>query len=409
MTVREHRALVIVGGGPAGLAAASEAVAAGLPTCLVEQGTALHGPHRLRAPVEAGVEVRLATAAWGIWGHEVSICPPSGPASLLVAEQVILASGAYERPVAFPGWTLPGVMSAEGAVRLLEQGVAPGRRVLVAGFGGWVAKTADRLRALGQEIVEVIDASARAGRMVVRAEGAGRLERVFIARVDADWCPRAGTERALEVDALVLAFGWLPENQLARLAGCEYRGSAYLDPRVVHDGWQRSSVPGILVAGDAGGIVGAEAAIEQGRLAGLAAAVDAGCLSQAEAARRGRSIQRRLRSLEAAAAERDPRPGAGLYALADDETVICRCEDVTAGQVAARLFEGSFEPGPPIAESRAGMGRCQGRNCASLIAAAISRHSGQPIDRIPPITPRPPAVLVPLGALEERPAAFVAD
>jgi hypothetical protein len=89
--------------------------------------------------------------------------------------------------------------------------------------------------------------------------------------------------------------------------------------------------------------------------------------------------------------------------------VICRCEDVTAREIAARLFPGSVEPGPVIAESRAGMGRCQGRNCASLIAATISRHTGQPLERIPPITPRPPAVLVPLGALEERPPVFEAD
>jgi NAD(P)H-nitrite reductase large subunit len=95
-----------------------------------------------------------------------------------------------------------------------------------------------------------------------------------------------------------------------------------------------------------------------------------------------------------------------MYTLADAQTVICRCEDVTVQDITQRIFESSLEVGPVIAESRAGMGRCQGRNCASQIAAVLARHSGQPIERIPPITPRPPVVPVRLGAIAERPPVF---
>jgi D-hydroxyproline dehydrogenase subunit alpha len=406
MSQRERRDLVVVGGGLAGLSATTAARRAGLDTCLVEQRSALRGPRTLVARARSsGAELCLETLAWGIWGREVAVCSAAGPTRTLVADQVILATGAYERPVAFPGWNLPGVMTAGGAMGLLAQGVSPGKRVLVAGYGQWVQSAADDLRAAGVQVLDVIDAAARPGRLVVRAEGEATLRRAVVARVDAEWRPRPGTERIVDVDTLVLAFGYLPENQLARLAGCQQTGSEYVGPRTVRDAWLRSSVPGILVAGDAGGIVGWDAALLQGRLAGLAAAVDAGHVHLADAEPKARAIQRRLRGFRAATATADaPRPG--VYALAEPTTLICRCEDVSSGEIADRLFGDSFEPGPVIAESRAGMGSCQGRNCASLIAATISRHAGQALDRIPAVTPRPPAVLVPLGALAERPPEF---
>jgi hypothetical protein len=280
-------------------------------------------------------------------------------------------------------------MSAGGAVRLVEQSVLPGARVLVAGYGTHVASAAAALRRSAVNVVDVVDASA--GRIVVRAEGDPTLARTVVAGCDAEWCPRTDGEQHLDVDALVLAFGYLPENYLARLAGCEQAGSEYVSPRTVRDAWMRTSVPGVLVAGDAGGIVGPEAALLQGRLAGRTAAVDAGLLH---------------RQTVGVVAPPDQPPRAGLYTLADAQTVICRCEDVTVEHITRRIFDGSLEPGPVIAESRAGMGSCQGRNCASQIAAVLARHSGQPIERIPSITPRPPVVPVRLGAIAERPPAF---
>src|SRR5262249_24535812 len=187
-------------------------------------------------------------------------------------------------------------------------------------------------------------------------------------------------------------------------AGCDLADGEYVSPRLVRDRWMRSSVASIFVAGDAGGVLGADAAIEQGRLAGLGAAIDAGALDESEAEGRARGIRRRLQ----AATPAEPRPKPGLYALADADTIVCRCEDVTAGQIAGCLFPGSAELGPVIAESRAGMRSCQGRNCVSQIAAVVSRRSGWQLERVPPITPRPPVVLVPIGAIAERPPVFEA-
>jgi NADPH-dependent 2,4-dienoyl-CoA reductase/sulfur reductase-like enzyme len=391
MTARERRALVVVGGGLAGLAATAEAARTGLATCLIEQRSSLRGPRELLDEVRAsGAETRLHSAVWGIWGHELAVTGPDESSMVIAADQIVLATGAYERPVAFPGWTLPGVMSAGGALRLLEHGVAPGARVLVAGYGTYVESAASTLRAGGVIVVDVADASA--GRIVVRAEGDATLTRALVSVCDGDWRPRLGTEQPIDIDALVLAFGYLPENQLARLAGCEHEDSEFVSPRTVRDAWMRTSVPGVLVAGDAGGIVGPEAACAQGRLAGRTAALDAGLPADQTAG--------------SAMPTTDQRPRAGLYALADARTVVCRCEDVTAEHITRRMFEGSLEPGPIIAESRAAMGSCQGRNCASQIAAVLARHAGQPIERIPSITPRPPVVPVSLGAIAERPPAF---
>ena len=92
--------------------------------------------------------------------------------------------------------------------------------------------------------------------------------------------------------------------------------------------------------------------------------------------------------------------------MADADTVICRCETVTARNLAERMFADIGDPAPLIAETRAGMGHCQARGCASLIAAVIGRHAGQPIYTVDPITPRPPVFPVPIGVLAERPPEF---
>ncbi len=370
---------------------------------VVEQQSLLLAPRRLLDAFNgSGAELLLDTAAWGIWGRDLAVCRADGQSAVITFEQVIIATGSFERPVAFPGWTLPGVMSLDSALRMVEQGVAPGNRLLLAGYGAYLADAHAELAQHGVAAVEILDAAVSRGRLPIRAEGGERLERVVSARVDADWHARGGTERTHEVDMLVLAFGRLPEDRLARLCGCDVSGSLYIDPRTVRDEWMRTTMRGVLVAGDAGGIVGAEASVAQGRLAGLAAALDCGVLSVHEATRRARPVQRRRRH----GADATALPKSGLLALAEPETVICRCEDVTAGQVTEHIFEGNLEPASVIAETRGGMGLCQGRNCASLIAATIARHAGIAIEGIPAITPRPPIVPVPLGVIAERPPVF---
>jgi hypothetical protein len=299
VTARRSRRLVVVGGGPAGVAAAVAAGHAGLETSLVEQGSELRAPGQLLAEFDAsGAEALFETAAWGIWGRDLALCESGARSSLLSFEHLIIATGSFAGPLA--------------------------------------------------------------------------------------------------------ALGLQPEDRLARLAGCEFSGSAYIDPWTTRDAWMRTSVSGILVAGDAGGVVGEQAAIDQGRLAGLAAAMDAGCIPADQAQSRAQPIQRRLAQLP----RKEPLPES-LFTPTQPDTVICPCEGVTAGQLTERLFPGSIEPSGVIAETRATMGVCQGRQCAALVAATIARHAGVPLDDIPPITPRPPIVPIPLGAIAERPPVFL--
>src|SRR5205823_9656523 len=124
VTVYERCAVVVVGGGLAGMAATVEARRAGLETCLIEQRESVRGPRALLRQLEAsGAQVCVQTTAWGLFGRQLALCGQADSSRVVIADQVILASGAYERPVAFPGWTLHGVMTAVCASRLFAQGV----------------------------------------------------------------------------------------------------------------------------------------------------------------------------------------------------------------------------------------------------------------------------------------------
>ena len=235
----------------------------------------------------------------------------TGSPSRLRAGAIVLATGAYDRPLAFPGWTLPGVMTAGGAQALSKgQGVLPGRRVLLAGAGPFLLPVAAQLEAGGAEVVAVAEATRRRdwlragprmashpgrlvdyaryrtkvrkvawGHVIVRAEGDDRVRSATIAAADADWAP-SGRERTFEVDAVCTAYGFLPSVELARALGCELR-----EDGVEHDDDMRTSVPGVFVAGEASGVGGADLAVVEGELAGYAAAAAAAATSAERRAR----------------------------------------------------------------------------------------------------------------------------
>src|SRR4051794_8958398 len=217
------------------------------------------------------------------------------------ARATVLATGAYDRPVAFPGWTLPGVMTAGAAQALAKgQGVIPGQRVLLAGAGPFLLPVAAQLAACGAEVVAVAEATRRRdwlraggrmtahpgrlldylryrtrvrriewGHVIVRAEGDERVRSATIAAAGLDWAP-CGRERTFEVDAVCTAYGFLPSVDLARALGCALDGDA-----VAHDDDMATSVAGVFVAGEAAGIGGADLARVEGELAGWMAAAHA--------------------------------------------------------------------------------------------------------------------------------------
>ncbi len=484
-------AVLVVGGGPAGLSAAATAAAHGLSTLLVDERPSLGGQiHRQPGPgfrvtdarrlgrdyrrglelveeaARAGAGLRTQTGVVALRSsHAVCFEEPaagggggSGEIFEVKAEQVVLAPGAHDRPVAFPGWTLPGVLTAGGAQALLKASrVVPGNRVAFAGSGPLALAFPAQLRHYGVNVVLALEAGPGPGlrqvaslvaaghgneslladglryrvqlarwhvplryrRIVVRAEGDGRVEAVVHAAVDSSWNPVPGSEETLAVDTLCVGYGFVPSNELFRLAGCAQRYDEDLGGPIVEvDEWQRTSVPGVLAAGDGTGVRGAPVAVDQGVLAGLGAAAALGAVSPSTAEGLAAPARRRL-----AAKERFRKAllsmyavGPGVYRLTTPGTVICRCEEVTRRHLDEALAS-TADLNVVKSYTRAGMGLCQGRNCQRQIAALVAERAGGAgaggdggdgrtgraggIAAVEPTTARPPVRPVPLGAIAD--------
>uniref|UniRef100_A0AAU2K3L7 FAD-dependent oxidoreductase n=1 Tax=Streptomyces sp. NBC_00049 TaxID=2903617 RepID=A0AAU2K3L7_9ACTN len=453
--------LAVVGAGPAGLAAAVTAAGLGLRVTLVDAGDrpggqyyrhpapglgavrpeALHHGWALFATREAALRAHESAGrisylpAHHVWavvpdGEEAwtlhAVAGDEGPAARVTARAVLIATGAYERQLPFPGWTLPGVVGAGGAQAMLKAGlVLPGKRVVVAGSGPLLLAVAGSLAAAGATVPAVAEAASytayahqvpallrNPGKLVegavhggalarhrvrlltrhavTEAHGTGRVEAVTVARLDRDWRPLPGTARRIPCDALAVGHGLVPQLELATGLGCATRsgpdGAVALDL----DAHGRTSVPGIWSAGETGGIGGAGLALTEGEIAAHAIA---GRPVPAALARR----RSRLRAFADAMAAAH-RPGEGWTGWLPDDAVVCRCEEVPAG----RIREAAADLGARDARTvklltRAGMGWCQGRMCGPAVAALAG---GDPApDR------RPLSCPVPLSHLAGLPPA----
>lgn len=420
-----HVDVAVVGGGPAGMCAALAAARMGRSVALIDEYAApggqiwrrrfdevgeaaprsLPGAARELCAALADSSVRVLSGA-SVWAApSPSELLLTGPVERVRAGAVVLATGAYDRPVAFPGWTLPGVMTAGGAQALAKgQGVVPGRRVLLAGAGPFLLPVAAQLAARGAKVVAVAEASRRRdwarvsprmaghpdklreylgyrrrvrriewGHVLVRAEGASRVESATIAECGPDWAP-TGRERTFAVDAVCTAYGFLPSVDLARALGCELRGDA-----VAHDADMATSVPGVYVAGEASGIGGSDLAQAEGELAGRMAAGHGRGTPELAALRARRA---KLASFAGILGELfDPRPG--LRTLATPDTILCRCEDVSQGTVDAAVAGGATSMSALKVVTRCGQGPCQGRTCERLVAARLPGEPARFSSRAP--------------------------
>lgn len=333
----ESRAVAVVGAGPAGLCAALEAAEAGAPVLVLDEnrhgggqlfkqihrffGSSHHGAgkrgYEIAAEMveecrEKGVEIRLESTALGFFpGGELMVDGPTG-IYLLRPQAAVVATGAAEKCIALPGWTLPGVMGAGAAQTLANvHGVLPGRRVLMAGSGNVGLIVAYQLLQAGAEVVGIVDIAERISgyevhaqrvlregvpfylnHRILAAQGEEGLESVLIADVS------GGGIKRIRADALCLAVGLEPMAELAAMRGCRmvYRSElgGFL-PR--HDREMRTDISGVYVAGDAAGVEEASVAMEEGRMAGISAAEDLGLLGSRQAGRRRGEVHRRLEGL----------------------------------------------------------------------------------------------------------------
>ncbi len=444
---------MIVGAGPAGLAAAATAAALGLDTVLVDEQPspggqiyrgaetasaaqlAILGPDyaaggRLIAAFRrSGVEYRPRSMVWRVGSDNVLDCTAGGSVR---ARRVVLATGALERPVAFPGWTLPGVMTAGAAQIMLKTGgVLPAGRVVLAGTGPLQLLVAAQLLDAGVDVVAVAETTRPGARLraafaarpslaadatlrkglgllarlrrhgVRQIHGIRAVEALGGDRLRAVRLGRSASDQVIEVDLLLVHFGVTPDLQAARSAGLVPRwddGAAAFSPAV--DGWGRSANPAMLVAGDGAGIAGAAAAALRGELAALAVASDLGRLDAAERDRRAAPIRAALaRELRVRPLlDQWFKPAPDLLHPADG-VVVCRCESVTAG----RLRQAARGSGPDAdavkAVTRCGMGPCGGRQCGAALARLTGEVHGLPPGSCLPPRVRPPIRPVRLGML----------
>jgi NADPH-dependent 2,4-dienoyl-CoA reductase/sulfur reductase-like enzyme len=351
-------------------------------------------------------------------------------------DALVLATGAHDRTLPFPGWQLPGVYSA-GAAQALAKGerVAVGRRVVVAGAGPFLLPVASSLLQTGATVVGVHEAGRlgtlvrgwlnrpwelagaagkagelagyigelvrhrvpwRPGEAVVAAHGDGQVEAVTIARLDERWAPVAGTERQVEADAVCVSHGFTPRLELAVAAGCALAPSRF----VVVDDTQATSVPGVWAAGEITGIGGADAALAEGTVAGTAAAGGDAGAGAARAAGRALSPARGFAArIEAAHGVRG-----GWVRWLRDDTPVCRCEETTYGRIReVAALTGSRETRSVKLTSRAGLGPCQARMCGRTLQELLGGPTSAP-GTAPTVDRRPLVVPVRLGDLAALPS-----
>ncbi|MCH7996924.1 MAG: (2Fe-2S)-binding protein [Chloroflexi bacterium] len=242
----------------------------------------------------------------------------------------------------------------------------------------------------------------RFGQTIVAARGDQVLEEVTVASLDREWRPVPGSEYTLEADTACVGFGFSINTQLSTLCGCDHQYSPGYGGWVVsHDSWQRTSAQNVLVAGEATGIAGVDAALAEGAIAGIGAALALGLISEAEARRRAAPHRRRLDRTRPFAEMLGElfAPREGLLDLITDETVVCRCEEVTAAEVRQAVDSGARDVNGVKSRARAGMGLCQGRVCGPIVAELVARGTGQPVEEVGVFSARPITKPVSLAAI----------
>jgi NADPH-dependent 2,4-dienoyl-CoA reductase/sulfur reductase-like enzyme len=449
--------LAVIGAGPAGLAAATTASEYGLSVALLdEQSTPggqiyrniegvdkaalgktlgedyLKGGAINEAFRKSSADYRPGATVWRV-DPDGSLAWTDGTKSrVLKARRIISATGAIERPVPIPGWTLPGVMGAGAAQILMKTaGMVPDGPTVIAGNGPLLYLVANQLFRAGAEIAAILEttrfrdylaaipqapAALRANEYLskgaqlmqnlknkglrvqsavtnIQATGNGTLQKVIY----------TAQKTEIEVNAITLLLhqGVIPNVQITRQVNADhewYAPQRYWRP--VTDGWGTTSVETLAIAGDGAGILGAEAATVAGRLAAL------------ETAKRLGKIDEIDRDVQAGPLLREHNRLASIRPLLDklyypspdilvptDETTVCRCEEVTAGNIRQCVEEGATGPNQLKAYTRCGMGPCQGRMCGLTVAEVIADARGKPVDEIGYYRLRPPIKPVTLGEL----------
>jgi len=431
--------VVVIGAGPAGLAAARELAARSRSVLLVDENAAPGGQiyrsicratPRMRTILgkdycigaslvdgflTSGCTYAPGTTVWSLSRLEAESAhcleiglSQNGSARLLRADHVVMATGAIERPMPIAGWTLPGVMTAgAGQIVLKSAGLIPAGKTVLAGCGPLLYLLAAQILAAGGNVAAVLNTTDRANRSraipfaldLVRSpygtKGLGLLSKVLAAtrvvrgvtaleaegsgRVEAVRYRAGGKMHTIPVDTLLLHQGVIPNINLAGAAGCALEWNARqhaFQPRADKSG--RTSIAGLWIAGDGASIAGAAAAALAGRLVALEVLGQIGSVGEDVKVALQRPLRRQLARQQRGRAFLDTlyRPSEAFLVPRDDSVVVCRCEEIRAGQVREAIAAGV--PGPNQLKTflRCGMGPCQGRMCASTVTNMMAAERG---------------------------------
>lgn len=462
--------MVVVGAGPAGLEAAVTASQAGVDVVLIDTSPKLGGQYFKQVPEpfqsddktshqakakklfqrlsSSSVQVFHNTLVWGIFEGSttgtwcLTLYGPGIP-ERLNARAVVLATGAYDRSIPFPGWDLPGVITAGAALTMIKsQRILPGKRIILSGTGPLLLEAAALLIDGGAEVVAVCESAAsliwrgipylpavwgqwgrlregmgylktlasarvpyRLGCAVTSARGEDRVNEATMAKLDRNGKPIPQSEVRRAVDTVVLGYNLTPSTELCRQLECELEFDAGRGGFIpCRNEKMETSCPGIYAVGDCAGIGGAQMAMIEGRIAGYASAGRLGHKSEQsvlQAISREESDLRREKRFAKLLGDLFS-PPAGLYTLAEPDTVICRCEQVTLGQIREAISYGAQSVSDVKNLVRSGMGNCQGRTCGSIVAQILAAETGRSLENARYLNIRPPVHPVPLVVVEEH-------
>jgi NADPH-dependent 2,4-dienoyl-CoA reductase/sulfur reductase-like enzyme len=440
--------VVIVGAGPAGIRAAQTLLAHGVKPILIDESPRGGGQiyrrqpanfkrsaqqlygfeaskaqavHRTIDELATQIDYRPETLVWNAEDGRLDTLS-NGRSTVVEYSKIIVATGATDRILPVPGWTLPGVYSLGAAqIALKYQGCAIGERVAFCGSGPLLYLVAYQYAKAGAKVVAVLDSAPFSAqcralpallgqpktlakglyyRSWLTAHGIPVHQGATLERIDGDQRVSAITwdnGPRLACDAVAFAHALRSETQLADLLACDFQWSelnrAWLPTR---DSAGRSSVEGVFLAGDGAGIMGADAAEMAGERAALALLEDSGFTVNSA---RGQQLEHKLASIERFRHGLEtafPFP-ADWAAKAPDELILCRCEEVSVGEVRSVVDEGHWELNRVKAHCRVGMGRCQGRMCGLAAAEIVAQRSGRTLDNIGRLRGQAPIKPLPFG------------
>ena len=454
--------VVIAGGGFSGIVAADLLADHGLDILLMDENQTLggqflrtHPPHGrgghslkdlgsfyLQELAKKNLTVMTRAQALDITpDKEILLAENEERLCTVKPKMVLLASGAREKFIPFPGWTLPGVISTGAAQILMKASrVLPAEEIFIAGAGPFIYTVAAEILANSGRVPAIWDQGSMAektafikgllpqgaklaeglGHMarilrahtplrqrtaVWQAKGDGRLQEVMTVKLDRAGAPISGTEKTYPCQCLAIGHGFAANVELGQLAGC------HLDHAPDHGGWfirvnheLKTTVPDIFAAGEVTGIAGAAKSITEGRLAALSILHRLGKISAREFSlahvplKKERLVHLRfMRRLNALHQTSD----AWIKAL-PAETIVCRCEDITLGSVREAIQGGCITPAALKRAVRTGMGICQGRTCGPMLYEILAAYTGTPAETMEPLSARGPAKALPLGLLAKH-------